>query len=512
MQIKSLYINNYKKFQDRFFHFRKMNSIIGPNNSGKSTLLEIILSFLKQDVNVFEKFRKTLKTKSFNQVNEMKIVLEKEVNNIPYNFSFYLNCRKEIFWDLIKVKNLYTNEKIYGSDLEQWLNENKLDSKIIINSNDVASLSAHTNYHEIENVIKQSILTKLYEKHHEEISKIKNFVSNFSNQSLELKHQKMENNSNFEEINYDVFPIFDFEKAIDFKFDTNNPNSIANKGLGEQKQFVLDQYLGTQFLIIDEIENSLSIKTLSHLIKVLQSIKNETQIFYTTHNGYSLVFDPDPEIEIISLGDNGTISTEIFCEIRNLVFCEGISDVRVFKDSFPHYSFIQSNGSNIVHSVKGIIKNTKSIPKVIVDGDNAGNRYYDKFTKSDENDNIFLDNTNIHILSRPTIEDFVENKKNLLVNFIFNHEIIKNNLTDESIQYFHNKFSSNEWDEAIEKSILNFIKNILNELFRTKNLRKNVSLKNINNFKKTIYSKLKVHFQKNVSSRLIQQELENFLK
>ncbi|MHA1235766.1 MAG: AAA family ATPase [Promethearchaeota archaeon] len=49
MQIKKLSVMNFKSFKELNFNFKKINIILGPNNSGKSNLFRFLL-LLKQTV------------------------------------------------------------------------------------------------------------------------------------------------------------------------------------------------------------------------------------------------------------------------------------------------------------------------------------------------------------------------------------------------------------------------------------------------------------------------------
>jgi len=55
MQLKRLYIHNYKSFYDTLIELDKINILIGENNSGKSNIIDVLeFISLSQENNLFE--------------------------------------------------------------------------------------------------------------------------------------------------------------------------------------------------------------------------------------------------------------------------------------------------------------------------------------------------------------------------------------------------------------------------------------------------------------------------
>lgn len=385
MYIKRIKIKNYKKLEDFDFEFSQMNAIIGKNNSGKSTLLNVIKAFLDNDTSIFKNY---IKSESIQD-----LVVEVDTNLGAY----YLDTsRSTLKWMKIGEFN-DENRGDYGYLPDQP----KLDDLVKLLNSGVAGY-IENEYPDLANDLREALST------------------------FELLTDINETEIiNEEDTNYDFDFKVDFKKAIAMQF-KDRVDSITRKGLGQQKEFVLRQFSGgnyenglqTSILIIDEIENSLSMEATCEIVKSLKkndfhdeldnSIwlgEEQQQVFYTTHNANAIVKETHPSI--ITLGPvPGKILNHIVLDTS--VFVEGPSDAKILGTYYTNYDFFPSGGNNIVSLYESLISKGLN-PKMIVDGDTAGSNYKLEF------DRIRAIN-NTHQLQYGTIEDYVleDEKRNII--------------------------------------------------------------------------------------------------
>ncbi|MEY4503942.1 MAG: hypothetical protein RL154_234 [Pseudomonadota bacterium] len=93
--LKKLYIDNYKSFSDAAIEFGQFNCLIGPNNAGKSNLIDV-LEFL--DIVLFRSIDEAVKEKSSNG-----LISNYRENNevITINAEFQLSVNGRVNYDLI---------------------------------------------------------------------------------------------------------------------------------------------------------------------------------------------------------------------------------------------------------------------------------------------------------------------------------------------------------------------------------------------------------------------------
>ncbi len=98
-------------------------------------------------------------------------------------------------------------------------------------------------------------------------------------------------------------------KLIKCDFDKKNPLNIINKGLGQQKEFIMNNYSlpsispNQKYLIIDEIENSLSLNSLSKIINSFIKNSKKTQYFFSSHSPEILRLIKENLVTVINIGE-----------------------------------------------------------------------------------------------------------------------------------------------------------------------------------------------------------------
>lgn len=121
MIIKSIKIINYKSFSESkeiIFH-KGYNIIVGTNNTGKSSLLEVLKLDFKSCPHLSEETKPNILLKADpNSIIEVEI--ETSIDDI---YDFYLrNNKKKLYFPFFKKHNAEINKKIY----EKFFNENSL--------------------------------------------------------------------------------------------------------------------------------------------------------------------------------------------------------------------------------------------------------------------------------------------------------------------------------------------------------------------------------------------------
>jgi len=153
-----------------------------------------------------------------------------------------------------------------------------------------------------------------------------------------------------------------------------NPLNIINKGSGQQKEFIMNNYSlpsispNQKYLIVDEIENSLPLNSLSKIINSFIKNSKKTQYFLSSHSPEILRLIKENLVTVINIGEK---IPPISMLPKNTIFCEGKIDTLILKKIWIKYLFISGGGANLPLIVKQISEfedNNISI-KIIVDGD-----------------------------------------------------------------------------------------------------------------------------------------------
>lgn len=335
--IERIKIKNFKKFTgDTFCEFvfsQGLNVIIGENNSGKTTLLNIIKAFFDNDGKYFKSLADS------NLLDEAKPIIEIQNDGEVYQLvtsgkTWKFNLQKEKTFSYGFISANGTIKEIEDSFANAF----------------IANLKGNTPLIELLNNAKKQF--------NSEVRIAKTEIIKEEGDSYELS------------INEDL------KKAFSIYFDQNNPLSIANKGLGQQKEFLINYFIDknsykqTDTLIIDEVENSLSINSIEKIcLKIKQNHQNK-QFFFSTHN-QSTVGDGN-NVNIISIG---LIPIKIVQYVQNLILCEGPNDQECLNHFYgSNNTIIHSGGSQIVKQAQNLYASGKSF-KVLVDGDVDGSNY-----------------------------------------------------------------------------------------------------------------------------------------
>ncbi len=409
--IESIYIKNYKKIVDREFNFKKgINIFIGENNSGKTTILELINSFLNNDIKIFDSIKDC----------EMK---PKIIINYKNNIWFLDTTLKTWKWSSEKSSNKH-EKNFHGF------------------------LSAHPNANEINSSIKNLLINQIIENK-EIVDKLDKKINSFKEELKDIIKKTTfinEDNDNYE-FDFDI----DWSKLVKSDFDKNNPFNIMNKGLGQQKEFIMNNYSlssneqNQNYLVIDEIENSLSLNSLSKIIH--NFIKNEnTQYFFSSHSPeiLKLIKKDSSQVKVFNIGEK---IPSIFLLNNKTIICEGKSDTNIFQKIWKETLFISSGGSNLPYLVEQMneFEDDLSI-KIIVDGDNAGTSYEKKI--SELNNPLIY----VHILKKGTLEDYF--LPDVIIEIVKDKTGIELDSVPKNIlSHLKDKLSKNTNDEEAKKKI-----------------------------------------------------------
>lgn len=411
--LNALYVKNYRKItQLEIFFYEGLNIFIGENNGGKTTILNLVSSFLNNDTKIF------------------KDILE---NEDKPNICFELNNQ---LWKL-------------NTTSKTWKWENINDNKIKLEKIFHGFISAQPNIQEINNSMKNLYINKM--KDNEEFNAI--IESQNTDFSHELNNVIKKTTTISEESDDYTFSInLDWTKAFSFNFNIKNIKNIANKGLGQQKEFIINNYSiyssnNEDYLIVDEIENSLSLNSLIGIINKLIDNKNNKQYFVSTHSPEILKLIQRKNVNVTNIG---TKIPSISTLPNNFVLCEGKSDFFKLIKVFPNKLIIPGGGSNIDFIAQSITQYSKTISfKIIVDGDLAGDEYYNKINELNNNC------IKIHKLAKGTIEDYIKEEDKILVlksnQIDINEPIPNNNILNWVKEFLRTNESKENKDDKLKK-------------------------------------------------------------
>ena len=111
--IKDLYIKNFRGFDSiKIDNLKKINFLVGKNNSGKTSLLESIMLILSQSrINIIENI------KNISRIKENKIEIKTLFYNFDYNNSINFNYNKydNTNYD-ININPILKDGKIFNDD------------------------------------------------------------------------------------------------------------------------------------------------------------------------------------------------------------------------------------------------------------------------------------------------------------------------------------------------------------------------------------------------------------
>jgi len=324
MKITSIKIDNFKSFGEKnnyLGNLSNMNILIGKNNSGKSTVLQILeLIFHDPKKNIQPQLRSELSKRFMRNEKEAKVFLYVKLtdNELQYFFpenpfnnilGHYSELRKKlidvIFTVEINVKSLFSEKtfKIY-------IEENKNDKNSIEN-NKIPVINQHLNPKLFRTIIEKNniILFPAIRKVNEEIGGVQDirldpngkfltltveFIIRDHNQDERIIEESLRDNIK------DFFPeMGNFSIAV-LKVGENTHISLDHIPMSGYGTGIMDIFLilanikireamgeKINFICIEEPENNLHPSMQKKLLKFLRNLsKNEKQIFISTHSPY----------------------------------------------------------------------------------------------------------------------------------------------------------------------------------------------------------------------------------
>lgn len=295
--IKKLEINNYRKIQDlQLCDLRKINIFVGPNNCGKTSILEsIILSSTFEDLDLLvntliaryygfntsyfkaifpigkkpmvsfetqidEKILKTNISYSTHQkIRKEEVTHVTDTVELQFSYEYDRNVKKEEAVGLYKIRFI-DNGNEYSVETEKD-NENRREIKIPCKFVSFSRYASNgTLIEEVDKVLNQNLRKELI-------------------QILNIFDDEIQN-----------FEILGQERVIKiFKANEERPLTLNDYGNGMYKAF----YIATSallarngVLLVDEIEAGIHNKALADFITRLLKVctDNQVQLFLTTHS------------------------------------------------------------------------------------------------------------------------------------------------------------------------------------------------------------------------------------
>lgn len=337
--IEKLKIKNFKKFAGDIeyeFSFKEgLNVIIGENNAGKTTVLNILKAYIDND------------GKYFKFLSDKKDLRNEDKPEI------------EVTEDGVSCK-LLTSAKTwkFDKDEHEGIAYGYISANASLKEIKDSLQNAYISYVLSDGVIKS------------QLAQINSRFQNDINVAIARTEILKEEGDV-----YDLIFPSDLSKIAVVDFDGTNPKAISNKGLGQQKEFLINFFIEkntlkhTDTLLIDEVENSLSIDTIDKIIGKIKQTHQNKQFFFTTHNPATLGDGLNVNIISIGVAPKGVIKGFV-----DVIFCEGTSDQLVFGRIWPHKVFINCVGGNIIGQTNALNSIGKPM-KAIVDGDAEGLLY-----------------------------------------------------------------------------------------------------------------------------------------
>jgi len=276
-----IHIVKYKKFENVLVrNLNRINVFAGDNNSGKSSILELIYLLAKQnDLNAFfdiyrrrGKFLEQLPInyikKEFNTEFEIASHFDnKEINYKSLPIFETGNVNDSYYKISIEIKSSFAGEILY-SKAQIFDNETKMESKKIrwiCNATLSSPFSSH-NADDIYYCYNRSVETK-----------IKDSIINFIQNHIDINIQNIE--PNVEIPNHFWVTHSLFESAVD----------LTRFGDGLQRIFYILLQIAAStngIMCIDELENAIHHSLLEKFVDFLQKLaeKYSVQVFITSHS------------------------------------------------------------------------------------------------------------------------------------------------------------------------------------------------------------------------------------
>lgn len=339
--IESIYIKNFKKFERTTIVIKKHNLFIGENDSGKSTILQVLDIFFNQ-----EKIDKSFVREQGKTV-EIGIMYNGKFYKKEYTGASYkLNVVSENIDDLSGIKYIYIPVGNY--DVKQMIQQLSIAKTLENTDEDLLQKLKDISQNSITEVIK---------------GVDRNFIILDESSTEIVGEQKFK---------YDASLKFDI---------TANGIPIEARGSGFQKNLLYALIIGNKFdnviLGIDEIENSFSINNAKSMIKKIHDKIGQTLI--TTHsaqilnarngaNIYPLFNDKNSSlIELLESLDN--VNSESYILVEGAYDLEWIKSALKLLGKVDEYFVLPGGGCDNIEYLKKELETSGKKCFVVKDGD-----------------------------------------------------------------------------------------------------------------------------------------------
>ena len=335
--IKDLYIKNFKGFSSiKIDNIKKINFLVGKNNSGKTTVLEAIMLILSQSrINIIENI------KNISRIKENKTEIKTLFYNFDYNNSINFNYNKydNTNYD-INMSPILKDGKILNDD------NIELNYSVIITNEDSDSIEEKKLT--IPNI--NNTIYMMNRKNENIDNKTEVYIPNIieyqsiSNYLIEIIKNKNEQqliemisffNKNIKAVNVLKNDIYLNIEGINELVLLNLMGSGLKKYLSVILPIIINKF---STILADEIENGLDKETIRNLLKNLLKLSknNDTQIFFTIQN-----------IEILKLLSE--IVNDEFNDIKDTVNI--INIVNTENEGFKSYNYNTDNINELIEKI-----------------------------------------------------------------------------------------------------------------------------------------------------------------
>lgn len=336
--IKDLYIKNFKGFDSiKIDNLKKINFLVGKNNSGKTSILEAIMLILSQSrINIIENI------KNISRIKENKIEIKTLFYNFDYNNSINFNYNKydNTNYD-ININPILKDGKIFNDD------NIELNYSIIITNE--ASDSIEEKKLTIPNI--NNTIYMMNRKNENIDNKTEVYIPNIieyqsiSNYLIEIIKNKNEQqliemlsffNKNIKTVNVLKNDIYLNIEGINELVLLNLMGSGLKKYLSIILPIIVNKF---STILADEMENGLDKESIINLLKNILKLSrnNDAQIFFTIEN-----------LEILKLLSE-IVNNEEFNDIKETVNI--INIVNTENDGFKSYNYNTDNLNELTESI-----------------------------------------------------------------------------------------------------------------------------------------------------------------
>lgn len=300
LKIKSLYINNFKAFNDFHIEFNEnMTVMIGFNGTGKTTILEIIYNILSQNFNYFLKYKEfTFIEMEILQEGKEKIILVQKENNaikIKVNGKMVESLEKNM--NLSKILYIPTEVNFLNIETKGVSKlEGEEDKNIVLNSERMSKqlkqFLVNEKYKDLNDIAEgkteKAIRLEKFKKLYNDFFDDKEFIG-IDNETFEPQFKIKENGK--------IIKVEDLsagEKQIFFRGGSLLQNS--NKGV---------------LVLLDEPEISMHPEWQQKILDFYKNISEEAQYIISTHSPHIAICSLPKEIRVLEKDENKIVIREI---------------------------------------------------------------------------------------------------------------------------------------------------------------------------------------------------------